>query len=72
MNDQSSVRLDFDIDTKTWSVLSDGKEYPFMTFVDDTHVKMITPQGDMQLVELSQGGLMAYQQIASGAMFAQR
>lgn len=72
MNDQSAVRLDFDVDTKTWSVLSDGKEYPFMTFVDDTHVKMITPEGDMQLVEISQAGLMAYQQIASSNLFAQK
>ena len=72
MNDQSSVRLDFNVDTQTWSVLSYGKEYPFMTFVDDSHVKMITPQGDMQIVELSEAGLMAYQQVASGNFFAQR
>ena len=63
MNDQSSVRLDFDVDTKTWSVLSDGKEYPFMTFVDDNHVKMF---GSDAVVELSQAGAVAYKAIATG------
>ncbi len=72
MNDNTSVRLDFDIDDQTWSVNVGEESYPFMTFVDDTHVKMITPEGDMQLVEISEAGCYAYQQIATGAMFASR
>ena len=51
MNDQSSVRLDFDVDTKTWSVLSDGKEYPFITYDHDTHNKKIKPEGHKQHTE---------------------
>jgi hypothetical protein len=43
-----------------------------MTFVDDTHVNMITPSGDYQLVELSEAGLMAYSQLASTTMWASR
>ena len=31
-----------------------------MTFVDDTHVKMVTPEGDFRVVELSEAGVMAY------------
>lgn len=72
-NDGTSVRLDFAQETQTWSVITeDGAEYPFMTFVDDNHVKMITPSGDMQLVELSEAGVYAYKQVASGALMAQK
>ncbi len=43
-----------------------------MTFVDDTHVNMIAPGGETQLVELSEAGLMAYQQTVESALWAQR
>ena len=32
-----------------------------MTMIDDSHVKMVTPDGDFRLVELSDKGLQAYQ-----------
>lgn len=64
-----SVRLDFDEPTQTWSVDVDGEEYPFMTFVDDTHVKMITPSGDFQDVELSKDGVMAYNGIITEGLY---
>lgn len=54
------TRLNFDKKTKTWSVAKDGKEYPFMTMIDKDHVKMITPEGDFRLVELSEAGVMGY------------
>lgn len=53
-------RLDFDEGSQTWSLETEGESYPFMTFVDDSHVKMITPEGDFRVVELSEAGLMAY------------
>lgn len=59
-------RLDFDEDNQTWSLLTQGKKYPIMTFVDDTHVKMIQPEGDMRIVDLSQEGVMAYANKAHG------
>lgn len=66
-NDGTVIRLDFDSDTRTWSVVDgDGVAYPLMTFVDDSHVKMATPDGSMTVVELSQAGVWAYQQIAAG------
>lgn len=55
-----SVRLDFLAEEQTWAVNVDGVEYPFMTFVDDNHVKMVTPSGDFREVELSTEGCMAY------------
>lgn len=73
LNDKSVVRLNFDAAEKSWSVEHDGVETTFMTFVDDSHVKMITPTGDFTTVELSEQGLMAYQQMAaSSALYAMR
>lgn len=57
------MRLDFDSDTQTWSYVKDGESYPFMTFVDDMHVKMITPEGDFRVVELSEQGVLAYKDL---------
>lgn len=57
------MRLDFDQDTQTWSYVKDGEAYPFMTFIDDSHVKMITPEGDFRVVELSEQGVMAYKDL---------
>ncbi len=65
-NDGSTVRLDFD---KSWSVEADGKSVKLMTFVDDSHVKMLDANGGYRLVELSEAGLMAYQEVVSGQMF---
>ena len=58
------MRLDFNADSQTWSYVKDGESYPFMTFVDDMHVKMITPEGDFRVVELSEAGVMAYKNMA--------
>lgn len=71
-NEKDCVRLDFNVEEQTWSVNIDDKSYPFMTFVDSNHVKMITPDGSMQLIEKSQAGFYAYQQIAAGSFLAQR
>ena len=56
-----TTRLDFDCETRTWSVENkNGESIPFMTFIDDNHVKMITSDGDFRLYELSSHGVMAY------------
>jgi len=69
-NDGSIVRLDFDESERSWSVVTDNGTYKMMTFVDDTHVKMIAPDGGYQTVELSEAGLMAYRQTAVNSMWA--
>ncbi len=70
-NDGSVVRLDFDTEDHSWSASANGKSVKFMTFVDDTHVNMLTPDGSYELVELSDRGLMAYRQnVASAALYA--
>lgn len=68
-----SVRLDFVKETSTWSYkLADGESVPFMTFIDDSHVKMITPSGDFKEVELSEQGVMAYRAETAPLMMAAR
>ncbi len=62
-----TVRLNFDEEEQTWSVNLDGEDVPFLTFIDDEHVKMITPEGDFRTVELSERGVMAYTE-AAGAL----
>lgn len=67
------VRLDFEAESDTWAVVTaDGEVYPFMTMIDKSHVKMIDKDGMMQMVELSQQGVMAYAASASGNQMAQK
>lgn len=58
------TRLDFTEETQTWSVNVNGEQYPFMTMVDDQHVRMITPEGDFRTVSLNEQDVMAYSQMA--------
>lgn len=61
--DGRTVRLDFSDSDRTWSVVgADGESHPFMTFVDDTHVRMTDGNGGTVLVDLSQEGVMAYRE----------
>lgn len=67
------VRLDFEAETQTWSVLSaEGEAFPFMTMIDDSHVKIIDREGNMRLTELSAQGVMAYSAAVSGENMAKR
>jgi len=69
-NDKSVVRLDFEETDNSWSInVNGGESIKFMSFIDDSHIKMITPDGDYQVVELSQAGVYAYQQIATERYF---
>lgn len=72
MNDGSKVRLAFEESDNSWSVVTEGNSYKFMTMVDDNHVNMISADGSMRPVELSEQGLMAYRAEAAGALFAAR
>lgn len=66
-NSGREMRLEFEENTQTWSFVKNDESYPFMTFVDDSHVKMITPEGDFRIVELSEQGVMAYSELVKGA-----
>ena len=71
-NDGSTVRLSFDVEEQTWSIDNNGQLLPFMTFIDNSHVRMITPDGSFTQVELSAKGVYAYRNIASPRYFALR
>ena len=64
-NDGTSVRLDFDEADQTWSMTVGDETYDFLTFVDETHVAMPSPDGGRALVELSQSGVLAYHHLAT-------
>lgn len=62
-------RLDFAEQTQTWSLQYDGHEYPLMTFVDHDTVKMIGPDGQDRIVDLTPEGVLAYENEVSGRTF---
>lgn len=71
LSDKSVVRLNFDASDRSWAVESNGVETKFMTFNDDNTVNMITPTGAFTTVELSEQGVMAYQQaVGTGIYYA--
>lgn len=65
-------RLDFAKDSQTWSLQTNGKDYPLITFVDDTHVSVPLPDGGWQTVELSENGVLAYKAAATPLMLANK
>ena len=58
----------------SWSLENNGQEVKLFTFVDDNHVDILTLDGSYTRVELSQPGVLAYQQLVGvgGAAFALR
>lgn len=65
-------RLDFAQDSQTWSLQTNGQEYPLMTFIDDTHVAVPLQDGVWQTIEISEEGLMAYKALASQSLMANK
>lgn len=71
--DGSVVRLDFDVAEQTWYVaLPDGENYEFMTFIDDSHVKMPTVDGKGMIVDLTEEGLLAYRALNDANLWASK
>lgn len=71
---QTSMELVFDKHDKSWSAVSNGKNIKLMTFIDDNHVDMYNASGETVTIELSQAGVLTYQDIVKNntAMFACR
>ena len=66
------TRFNFNAGDNSWSLENNGQEVKLFTFVDDTHVNMLTRDGSYTTVELSQPGVLAYQQLVGigGTAFA--
>lgn len=74
LTDNSQVRLDFNADDNSWAVrMPDGSAQTIFTYVDDTHIALPAPGEDGPVVvELSDEGLYAYQQMAMSTALAAR
>lgn len=72
LNDDSTVKFNFNEIDNSWSVEANGEEHKFMKFIDDYNVEMISPDGSFERVQLSEAGVYAYQQIALAGMYANR
>ena len=68
------TRFNFDAADNSWSIENNGQQVKLFTFVDDTHVDVINRDGGYTRVELSQPGVLAYQQLVGvgGVAFALR
>ncbi len=72
LTDGSEVRLDYDKDDNSWNATVDDQTVTIFTFVDDTHVNIITPDGSYRLVELSHDGVLTYSDMIHASTFAAR
>ena len=74
MNTKQVTRFNFNAEDNSWSLENNGEEVKLFTFVDDTHVDVINRDGGYTRVELSQAGVLAYQDLVGigGTAFALR
>ena len=74
MTTKQVTRFNYDAADNSWSLENNGQEVKLFNFVDDTHVDVLTRDGSYTRVELSQAGVLAYQDLVgiSGVAFALR
>ena len=74
MTTKQVTRFNFNAKDNSWSIENNGQETKLFSFVDDTHVDVLTRDGSYTRVELSQPGVLAYQQLVGigGTAFALR
>ena len=72
MKTKQVTRFLFNADENSWSLENNGEVTKLFTFVDDTHVDVLTRDGGYTRVELSESGVLAYQELVGvgGAAFA--
>lgn len=72
MTTNQVTRFNFNAEDNSWSLENNGEEVKLFTFVDDTHVDVINRDGSYTRVELSQAGVLAYEELVGigGAAFA--
>ena len=72
MSTKQVTRFNFDAQDNSWSLENNGEEVKLFTFVDDTHVNVLLRDGSYTTVELSQAGVLAYQDLVGVDAFAMR
>jgi len=71
--DAEVVELVFDKADKTWSIDANGENHKLLQFTDNDEVVMFLPDGQTTEVELSQAGVLAFNQVANNyAYYATR
>ena len=72
MTTKQVIRFNFNAEDNSWSIENNGKEVKLFSFVDDTHVNVLLRDGSYTTVELSQAGVLAYQDLVGVDAFAMR
>ncbi|MDO5569904.1 MAG: DUF3332 domain-containing protein [Bacteroidales bacterium] len=72
LDNEKSLDLVFEKETKTWSIDINGESTKLMTLIDDSNVKMYLPDGKTMDVELSQAGFTAFKQVIEGNLYAMK
>lgn len=65
LSDKSVTRFNFHAEDNSWWLENNGKDVKFMTFVDDSHVRMLTRDGGFTTVPLNEQGVLAYEQLVT-------
>lgn len=67
-DDQTSVRLDFNVDAQRWDLTAGGQTFELLTFVDPDHIALPAADGTRQIVSLDSAGLLAYSASANAPL----
>lgn len=67
--EETSVELVYNKDENSWNVEAEGETHKLLEFKDDDKVVMFLPDGQSMEVELSQAGVLAFQQVVQNASF---
>lgn len=67
--EETAVELVYNKDDNSWNVEADGEARKLLEFKGDDKVVMFLPDGQSMEVELSQAGVLAFQQVAQSASF---
>lgn len=71
--EDAAVDLVYDAAESTWNVKANGEEHKLLKYEGEKDVVMYLPDGQEMNVELSQAGVLAFQQVAQGyAYYAAR
>ena len=74
MTTKQQTRFNFNAEDNSWWLENNGEEVKLFSYVDDNHISVLMRDGNYQTVELSQQGVLAYQELVGigGTAFALR
>lgn len=67
--EETSVELVYNKQDNSWNVEAEGETHKLLEFKGDDKVVMFLPDGQSMEVELSQAGVLAFQQVVQGTSF---